>query len=34
MWENGRGEVGRVKRKDVAEGAEVGVVMQGAPVGI
>lgn len=34
MWEKGLGVVGRVKRKEVVVGAEVGRVMQGAPVGI
>ncbi len=34
MWEKGRGVLGRVKRKDVGVGVEVGRVMQGVPVGI
>jgi hypothetical protein len=34
IWEKGRGVVGSVKRKDISVGAEVGTVMQGAPVGI
>jgi hypothetical protein len=33
MWLKGWFE-GRVKRKDVGEGEEVGVVRQGEPVGI
>jgi hypothetical protein len=34
MWEKGRGVLGRVKRKDIGVGVEVGRVMQGLPVGI
>jgi hypothetical protein len=35
MWLKGWFEgLGRVKRKDVGEGEEVGVVRQGQPVGI
>jgi hypothetical protein len=34
MWEKGREVGGRVKMKEVVVGAEEGIVMQGAPVGI